>query len=208
MQAKTSEKAQEVIDNFIDKLAEKYGLDEVLNAPVYPETFKSARKTKLTNIELQQLQDLFKARDTIDSKDLDKWRETVKNDIDLPKEEKEIALNRLGFGKGKLAVPFTGRNLRNWNRDLLYNIENLYNLFAHSKIPYESTYAKFRWGGTGDNPILEGSVYGEELTRGEWNYEALKKTQKVINAISKTQGIEPINLLKEIKLFHVKQLMD
>ena len=199
----TSEKAQKAIDNFTDILVGKYGEEEALNAPIHPEEYKKYNlpvpKTKIPESELKQLEDLYNIRDSIDEKDFESWKSTILKESKLPEEEMLAVLELLGFKKGSFGIYRTADNLRNWTREITNNLETIYNHFAHNDIPYQGSHARFRWGGTGEKPILEGSVFDEDLRSTQWDMEALRKTQETYNAISKTQGIEPINLLNIAK---------
>lgn len=67
---KTYEEAQDEIDRYSDELEKKYGIDAVINAPVFERTGMFADlpepETPLTKDEVGRLRELYKARDSID----------------------------------------------------------------------------------------------------------------------------------------------
>lgn len=165
---RTGEEAQKAIDDKLDELETKgMSLDEASNT--------------------SEVKKLYEIRDQIDRKDLTEWRDTILKDIGLPLEEAEGALERLGMGE---SVYLTAKDLREWGRDTLSNLANLYNHFAGGKV--DQTVAAFRWGGTADKPVLQGSLIGGREFG--WDEEALKKTEKVVNAIAKSQSLPSIDL--------------
>jgi N12 class adenine-specific DNA methylase len=191
---KTSEEAQKAIDDLETELEEKYGWDELKNLPIYPELSVGLPATKVSPQEVEQLRGLYQARDKIDQKDLSEWRKVAYENTGLPKEEAKGAFEAIGFGEEMpSAVYFTGKGLKEFGQDSLINLGALYNYF--SKNDEERTFAEFKWGGTSDNPTLQGSIVNDDgFPSRKWNEEALKKTEAVYNAIAATQSMEPISL--------------
>ncbi|MFA5346498.1 MAG: hypothetical protein WC294_00005, partial [Methanoregula sp.] len=191
----SSEDAQKDIDDYEDELASKYGMDAVLNAPISDPTFYEKMdvpipETKISPAELEKLRNLYNARDKIDTGDLTTWRNTVIKNSGLDAGEASKALENayLPAPDSTIGVYHTSDKLRKWNVEITANLRSFYNSFS------KGTYAEFRWGGTADNPTLEGSVYDEDLRSATWDKEALAKTEKLYNAISETQSAPPINL--------------
>lgn len=171
---KTSEEAQKAVDDKIDELMGKGMSFE--DASNHPET-----------------EALFKIRDEIDKKDLGDWRQVALKDTGLPEKEAKAAFESIGFGDTRPGeVYMTAKGLKEFSQDTLINLKGLYNHFTDGK--KDRTLAEFRWGGTADEPKLQGTVIDEGGMPSEWDETALKKAEAVYNAIAKTQSLEPINL--------------
>jgi len=193
----TSEDAQKQIDDYMDVLEKKYGIDAVMHAPVYAEAKDLPYgPSPISKPELNRLKELHKIRDTIDDGDLRTWRKVVVKDSGLPEKEIHDALNILGFesANNSMAVYFASDGIKNFSRDMPINLGKLYTHFAKEIDPVTKRHGEFRIGGTADKMRLEGRSYDSDLREVPWDREALSKTEKVYNAIAKTQSMSPINL--------------
>ena len=196
---KTSESAQKDIDDEMDRLLKKFTFEEVINAQTnknLPDNLKV--KTPVTDSDINKLEELYAVRDKIDKKDLTYFFDTIVKDTGIDKTEAISALKKIGIHKDTdLSVSLTSETLKDIGKQIPYHLADLYSHFAKkdsSGSPLE--FAEFRWGGSGSNPILEGRAFNDDLKTVAWNKEALRKTEKIYNAIAKNRGIHPINLQK------------
>jgi hypothetical protein len=198
---KTSEEAQKRIDDLEDTLTKKYGWDAVSKAPLFPEEYQKMGveppASKISPDELSQLRMLYGDRDRIDRVDLSKWREAAIKGSGLAKGEAEKALDALGIHDRATGVYSTSERLKNWGREVTDNLQRLYNHFTQGK--EDRTLAFFRWGGSAEDISLQGRVVDSGGRKSEWDQEALKKAEKVYNAIARTQSAEEISLSKIAK---------
>jgi hypothetical protein len=145
--------------------------------------------------EIRAYNRLYAARDKIGNNDLSEFITKVSEDTGLEHKDAIEALKRVGILDGDTGVYFTSQTLKRWGGTIPSNLSALYNYFAKKGDgPYEQTFGDFKFGGTGDNPILRGRSYDEDFRRVPWDKDALKKTEAVYNAVAKSQGKKPIDL--------------
>lgn len=167
----SSDEAQKAVDAKIDELTEQ--------GKSWEDIFKNPEVIALR-----------KMRDEIEQNYVPEWKEVVIKETGLPREEvKKVLSKLLPPGKtegGRIA----GKTLKEWGLGTEANLSRLYNHFTEGK--ENRTQAIFAWDDTTDGPRLQGALIGG--SEFGWDKEALKKTEKIYNAIAKNEGGEPIDL--------------
>ncbi|RPJ12088.1 MAG: PLxRFG domain-containing protein, partial [Deltaproteobacteria bacterium] len=198
--ARTSEEIQAEIDDLSDPIIKKYGFENYSNALAnfsgeWP-TDLPLLKTTVPESEVKRINELYKEINAVDKGDLSNFVNAVIKETGLPEQEAKDALEALGIHEKSLGVYFTGETLNNWGIRTTDNIKKLYEHFASKDENGEMRFATFRWGGTADNPVFEGSSWNESQHPTSWDKGALNKSQKVYNAIAQYRNEGKIDLSK------------
>ena len=187
--SKTYDEWQNEIDNETDKLLERYKLGDITDSQVAHEMGNSKDATIPAN-ELNELNRLYRERDAVGNSELDEFVTKVATDSGLDLATATEALGSIRVSQGDFGVYNTSDTLKRWSADITDNLAKLYNHFANG------SYAEFRWGGTADNPELEGRAYDDDTLTTGWDAEALKNAEQVYNAVARNVNSSEINLAK------------
>jgi len=178
---------QKKIDDLETLLIKKHGKDYFNDAIAY-EIAKKENDLKIVQAikskygddvkTLDAIERLVKDRNVVDDAEIDSFIHTVVISSQLPKSETRQALEELGIGKGNLS-----ENYYKWDTHHTHILDTLYGHFMKGE-----GWAKFVWGGTGDNPKIQAAFFNEDGIQTRPNREAALKTIATYDAMAEANG--------------------